>query len=151
MNAVITPAATVAVAVAPVPPPPLMVTVGADVYPVPPVVTLIEASVVGFSDAVAAAPDPPPPEKPTVGGAVYPVPAAVIATLVTAPLVVFTSPTEFNASTTRSVGGFVSVASPTDDSAKLTNMNICCAVRCFAKPNTSRRFQESEKLFHASR
>jgi len=78
---------TVAVAVAPEPPPPLKVTSGGEevLYPVPPEVTLIDAmgyvvTVAPLMLASAAAPDPPPPLKVTVGADVYPAPGLVIVT-----------------------------------------------------------------------
>jgi len=65
---------TVAVAVAPEPPPPLRVTSGGEevVYPAPPEFTVIDAigevvTVAPLMLARAAAPDPPPPLKLTVG------------------------------------------------------------------------------------
>jgi hypothetical protein len=56
-----------AVAVAPKPPPPASVTVGAEVYPVPPSVTKIAVTWPPVRVAVPIAPVPPPPENWTVG------------------------------------------------------------------------------------
>ncbi len=55
---------------APLPPPPVMVTVGVEPYPEPPLVRVMPPRDVGDIIAVALAPDPPPPEKETVGGEV---------------------------------------------------------------------------------
>jgi hypothetical protein len=58
-----------AVAAAPVPPPPVKLTAGAEVNPEPPFVTeTLLTTLVRF--AVAAAPVPPPPVRLTVGGVV---------------------------------------------------------------------------------
>lgn len=65
---------TVADAVAPVPPPPLIVTVGTDVYPAPFPVTLTDWT---LRVAVALAAVVGVPEKLIVGTDVYPAPAAV--------------------------------------------------------------------------
>jgi hypothetical protein len=82
------------VAVAPVPPPPLIVIAGGLVYPLPLAVllmlatwpVLVQVPIVVSPDivAVAAAPVPPPPEKVTVGVEVK-LPPAVTVTPVTAP------------------------------------------------------------------
>src|SRR5437763_1846327 len=73
-----------AVAAAPLPPPPVMATVGAPVYPVPALVIVMERITlvtVGKAEAF----DPPPPVKCTVGAKVYPDPLFVIVTPVTLP------------------------------------------------------------------
>ncbi len=62
--------ARTAVAVAFEPPPPEMLTEGAEEYPEPPLVTVRLASDVGVRLAVAAAPEPPPPKKATEGAEV---------------------------------------------------------------------------------
>ena len=72
----------VAVAVTPVPGPPI-VTVGDVVYPRPdPVISISETlNWVPPTEHVAAAPDPPPPLIVIVGGVMYPDPALVISSL----------------------------------------------------------------------
>jgi len=78
----------VALAVVPDPPPPLKVTVGAELYPLPPLLTVTEVTW-ALMVAVAVAPDPPPPpEKVIVGAELYPLPPAVTLTDMTAPLIV---------------------------------------------------------------
>ena len=72
-----------AVALAPVPPPPVKLTVGALVYPEPQLVTTIPVTLPPDTVAVATAPDPPPPEKVTVGELVYPEPPLFTVTLAT--------------------------------------------------------------------
>ena len=54
--------------------PPVSVTVGVVVYPLPDAVTLIEVISPPLTTAVAVAPDPPPPVIVTVGADVYPAP-----------------------------------------------------------------------------
>ena len=59
-----------AVAEAPVPPPPVKLTVGADVYPLPPEVMVINVTSPFVTIAVAEAPLPAPPVNTTVGALV---------------------------------------------------------------------------------
>ncbi len=66
-----------AVAAAFVPPPPDIVTVGAEVYPEPPLVSVSVPTEVGDKVAVALAPVPPPPVKEILGGKIKPVPGLV--------------------------------------------------------------------------
>ena len=74
-----------AVAVAPVPLPPLNEIVGVDVYPLPTLSTVILTTTTKavsqarghYKYAVAVAPLPPPPLIVTVGAVVYPLPPAV--------------------------------------------------------------------------
>ena len=64
--------------------PPLSTTVGAEVYPLPPLRTVIELTAPAVRLAIAAAPTPPPPMRRTVGGDVYrvpPVPTLIVLTL----------------------------------------------------------------------
>ena len=61
------PPESVAVAVAPVPPPPLNVSVGVPVKPVPPDTTVTDATEPELRIATADAPVPLPPEKPMLG------------------------------------------------------------------------------------
>jgi hypothetical protein len=72
-----------ALTAAPVPPPPLIPTVGELVYPDPGALNDALATVVPVRDAAPAAPDPPPPENETDGAEVYPDPPEPIATDVT--------------------------------------------------------------------
>ena len=66
--------ASVALALAPVPPPPVMVTRGGEVYPEPGIVTVMPVTLPPATHAIAAAPVPPPPVMVTVGGETYPLP-----------------------------------------------------------------------------
>ena len=66
------------------PPPPEMVTSGAEVYPLPFFVTLIIVTILFDTVAVAVAPVPPPPEMFTVGVKPH-MPPAFILILLTAP------------------------------------------------------------------
>jgi hypothetical protein len=59
-----------AVAEAPDPPPPVKLTVGADVYPLPPEDMIIDITTPFVTLAVAEAPLPPPPVNTTVGALV---------------------------------------------------------------------------------
>jgi len=68
---------TVAIAIAPDPAPPLIVTVGTEVYPEPAFVRVKLPTVVGVMDALAVAFLPPPPDMPTVGAEVNPEPGLV--------------------------------------------------------------------------
>jgi hypothetical protein len=72
-----------AAAVAPVPPPPVKLTVGADVYPLPPAVMVTDVTRPFATVAVAAAPLPPPLVNTTVGALVYPLPPADTVTVAT--------------------------------------------------------------------
>ena len=56
-----------AVAEAPVPPPPVKLTVGADIYQLPPEVMVIDVTAPFVTIAVAVAPLPPPPVNTTFG------------------------------------------------------------------------------------
>jgi hypothetical protein len=78
----------IAVADAPAPPPPTIDTRGDEVYPAPPLVTVISLRE-PLTTTDAAAPVPPPPLTVIAGGnaASYPVPALLIVTEVTAPKV----------------------------------------------------------------
>ena len=58
---------SVAVAAAPLPSPPVNTTLGADVYPLPPLVTDTDDTAAAASVAVAAAPLPLPPVNETLG------------------------------------------------------------------------------------
>src|ERR1700682_3114346 len=58
-------------------PPSLRTTTGAEVYPLPPVTTLIAVTTPPVMTAVAEAPIPPPPMRRTVGADVYPLPPLV--------------------------------------------------------------------------
>jgi len=56
--------------VTPVPPPPVKLIVGADVYPLPPEVIIIDVTLPPATMALAEAPLPPPPVNSTVGALV---------------------------------------------------------------------------------
>ena len=61
----------VALAVVPDPPPPVKLTAGAELYPLPPLLTVTEVTW-ALMVAVAVAPDPPPPpEKANRSGSEY--------------------------------------------------------------------------------
>jgi hypothetical protein len=57
-----------------------MVTVGAEVYPVPPLTITTESTIVPAMCDNSTAPFPPPPERDTAGGAVYPEPPVTMET-----------------------------------------------------------------------
>jgi hypothetical protein len=65
------------------PPPPEKATVGALVYPDPPLVIVMAVTFPAETVAVAVAPLPPPPEKLTAGALVYPDPPLFTVTLAT--------------------------------------------------------------------
>lgn len=77
------PCPVVAPTVAPLPE--VIKTEGAEVYPVPPAVTLTDVTTPPETTAVAVAPEPPPPDKTTFGATVNPLPPAVTFTAVTMP------------------------------------------------------------------
>jgi len=72
-----------AVPLALLPPPPVKLTVGALVYPDPPLVMVTAVTLPPESVAVPAAPDPPPPLKVTVGALVKFDPPLLTVTLAT--------------------------------------------------------------------